>query len=238
MSTTTPAPPHPGALLDPLATSPTRSVLLVVGGVALTAALARVSVPLPGTPVPVSGQSLAVVLTAACLGPARGTAVQVAHLLGTLAGLPLDTDGEGGPGALLGPTGGYVVGFVPAALLVGLAARRGADRGVGSALLLFTAGQGVVLAVGVPWLALSAGLTAREALRAGFLPFVPGALLKAASGALLVRGARRLVGLFPGAPDHRAGRGSPRSLAGATCRRPAPARGTRRARAAGTACGR
>ncbi|NAZ86244.1 biotin transporter BioY [Kineococcus indalonis] len=199
MSATASVPSRPGVLLDPAATSRTRTALLVAGGVALTAVLAQVSVPVPGTPVPVSGQTLAVVLTAACLGPVRGAAVQVAYLLSALAGLPVYADGEGGPAAVFGPTGGYVVGFVPAAVLISLAARRGVDRGVGRALLLFAAGQGVVFAVGVPWLALSAGLSASGALRAGFVPFVPGGLLKAALGAVLVAGAWRLLGRRAGA---------------------------------------
>ena len=191
-ATTAPAPPRTGVLLDPAATSLPRTALLVAGGAALTAALAQVSVPVPGSPVPVSGQTLAVVLTAAALGPVRGAAAQVAYLLAGLAGLPVYADGEGGPAAVLGATGGYVVGFVPAAFLIGLAARRGVDRSVGRALLLFAAGQGVVFAVGVPWLALSAGLSASGALRAGFYPFLPGGVLKAALGAVLVAGAWRL----------------------------------------------
>jgi biotin transport system substrate-specific component len=85
--------------------------------------------------------------------------------------------------AVFGATGGYVVGFLPAAYLIGLAARRGMDRTPWKALPLFAAGQAVIFAVGVPWLALSTGMSASQAISAGFTPFILGGVVKAAVGA-------------------------------------------------------
>ncbi|MGY1857976.1 biotin transporter BioY [Modestobacter sp. SYSU DS0290] len=176
-------------LADLLPASRARNVVLVALGVLLTAALAQVSVPVPGSPVPITGQTLAVVLTAGALGPVRGVAVQALYMLCALVGLPFYSEASGGFDVVFGATGGYVVGFLPAAFLIGLAARRGADRKIWQALPLFAAGQLVVFAVGVPWLAVSAGLTADQALAAGFYPFILGGVVKAGVAALVFRGA-------------------------------------------------
>ncbi|OMQ15008.1 biotin transporter BioY [Modestobacter sp. VKM Ac-2676] len=176
-------------LADLVPATRARNVVLVSLGVLLTAALAQVAVPVPGSPVPITGQTLAVVLTAGALGPVRGVAVQALYMLCALVGLPFYSEASGGFDVVFGATGGYVVGFLPAAFLIGLAARRGADRKIWQALPLFAAGQLVVFAVGVPWLAVSAGLTASQALEAGFYPFILGGLVKAGVAALVFRGA-------------------------------------------------
>ncbi|MGY2078526.1 biotin transporter BioY [Modestobacter sp. SYSU DS0657] len=176
-------------LADLVPASRARDVVLVALGVLLTAALAQVSVPVPGSPVPITGQTLAVVLTAGALGPVRGVSVQALYMLCALVGLPFYSEASGGFDVVFGATGGYVVGFLPAAFLIGLAARRGADRKIWQALPLFAAGQLVVFAVGVPWLAVSAGLTASQALEAGFYPFILGGVVKAGVAALVFRGA-------------------------------------------------
>ncbi|MGY1749929.1 biotin transporter BioY [Modestobacter sp. SYSU DS0511] len=176
-------------LADLVPASRARDVVLVALGVLLTAALAQVSVPVPGSPVPITGQTLAVVLTAGALGPVRGVSVQALYMLCALVGLPFYSEASGGFDVVFGATGGYVVGFLPAAFLIGLAARRGADRKIWQALPLFAAGQLVVFAVGVPWLAVTAGLTASQALEAGFYPFILGGVVKAGVAALVFRGA-------------------------------------------------
>lgn len=195
MATAFPALParRPLVLADLVAGTRTRDALLVGGGVLLTALLAQLSVPVPGSPVPITGQTLAVVLVAAGLGPVRGVAVQVVYILAALAGLPFYSETSGGYDVVVGATGGYVLGFVPAAFLIGLAARHGADRDPRKALPLFIAGQAVVFAVGVPWLAVSADLTAAQALDLGFYPFVLGGLVKAALAAALLPTAWRLA---------------------------------------------
>ena len=175
-----PAPSRPLVLADLVPGARVRDAVLVALGVLFTALLAQVAVPVPGSPVPITGQTLAVVLTAAALGPARGVSVQVLYMAAALVGLPFYSDASGGFDVVFGATGGYVVGFIPAAYLIGLAARHGADRKIWKSLPLFVAGQAVIFAVGVPWLALSYGLTTTQALEAGFYPFILGGVVKAA----------------------------------------------------------
>ena len=174
---------RPLVLADLVPAVRARNALLVAAGVLFTALLAQVSVPVPGSPVPITGQTLAVVLTAASLGPVRGVAVQVFYILAALVGLPFYSEASGGFDVVFGATGGYVIGFIPAAFLIGLAARRGADRNLLKSVPLFIAGQAVIFAVGVPWLALTVGMTASQALEAGFYPFILGGIVKAALAA-------------------------------------------------------
>lgn len=190
-----PAGARPGLVLaDLLPGARTRDVALVVGGVLGMALMAQVAVPVPGSPVPITGQTLGLVLVAAALGPVRAVSVMGVYILAALVGLPFYSEASGGYEAVVGATGGYVVGFVPAAYLVGLAARHGADRRFLRALPLFVAGQLVVFAVGVPWLALTTGMSASEALAAGFVPFLLGGAVKAAVAGAVLPGLWRLVG--------------------------------------------
>ncbi len=186
-------PTRPLVLADLVPAVRARNVVLVALGVLFTALLAQVSVPVPGSPVPVTGQTLAVVLTAASLGPARGVAVQAVYILAALVGLPFYSEASGGWDVVVGATGGYVFGFIPAAYLIGLAARHGADRRFRTSVPLFVAGQAVVFAVGVPWLALATGMSAAQALEAGFYPFILGGLVKAAVAAAVLGGAWRMA---------------------------------------------
>jgi biotin transport system substrate-specific component len=188
-----PARPRLPVLADVLPGARTRDAVLVAAAALFTAVLAQVSVPVAGSPVPITGQTLAVVLTAAALGPARGVAGQALYLLLGAVGLPFYSEASGGLDVVSGATGGYLIGFLPAALLIGLAARQGQDRRVTRALPLFVAGQLVIFAVGVPWLAVAADLTAAQALEAGFTPFLLGGLVKAVVAGLLLPGAWRLV---------------------------------------------
>ncbi|MFB1481018.1 biotin transporter BioY [Corallococcus sp. RDP092CA] len=183
-----PLPPtsSPHVLSDHLARTRAQEAALVLGAALLTALLAQVAVSVPRSPVPITGQTLAVVLTAAALGPGRGLAAQAAYLLLGAVGLPFFAKGASGWSALIGPTGGFLVGFLPAAFLVGLAARHGYDRRWWTAGPLFLAGQLLVLAIGVSWLQVKTGLDLTTAFQKGALPFIPGGLLKAAiAGALI-----------------------------------------------------
>ncbi len=187
-------PSRPLVLADLVPGARVRDAVLVALGVLLTAVLAQVAVPVPGTPVPITGQTLAVVLTAAALGPVRGVSVQVLYIVAALVGLPFYSEASGGFDVVFGATGGYVVGFIPAAYLMGLAATPGADRKPWKSLPLFIAGQAVIFAVGVPWLALSLGLTATQALEGGFYPFILGGVVKAAVASVVLGGAWALPG--------------------------------------------
>lgn len=196
MAIATSAPARPLVLADLLRGAPARDVVLVVGVVPVMALCSQVSVPVPGSPVPVTLQTLGLVVTAAALGPARGVAGQVLFLTLGAIGLPLFSEFSGGADHILGATGGYLVGFVPAAYLIGLAARHGIDRRPLPALALFAAGQVVVFTFGVPWLAAVAELSAGEALRAGLYPFILGGILKAAVAGGLLPAAWRAVRRF------------------------------------------
>ena len=105
------------------------------------AGMAQVRIPLPFTPVPITGQTFAVLLVGAVLGSRRGAASLLLYLMQGLVGLPFFAGGTSGLAILLGPTGGYLVGFIVAAYLVGLLAARGLDRRIPSALLAFLAGE-------------------------------------------------------------------------------------------------
>ncbi|WP_338264698.1 biotin transporter BioY [Corallococcus caeni] len=166
---------------------------LVLGAALCTALLAQVAIPVPGSKVPITGQTLAVVLTAAALGPRRGLAGQFAYLLLGAVGLPFFAKGASGWGALAGPTGGFLVAFLPAAFLLGLAARHGYDRRWWTAGPLFLAGQLLILAIGVSWLRVKAELDFATAFQKGFVPFIPGGLLKAAIAGLVMPLAWRFV---------------------------------------------
>lgn len=180
-------------LLRPWSGTWVRDALLVSGAVAVTAALAQVSIPVPGSPVPVTGQTLAVLLVGTTMGVRRGTAAMGLYLLVGAAGLPVFSDGTAGPQVLLGATGGYLLGFVLAAAVMGWAAERGWDRRPGRTLLLGLAGQGIIFGVGVPWLALAAGLDAPGAVAAGFTPFLLGGVIKGLVAAAALPVAWRLV---------------------------------------------
>ncbi|MEH3076493.1 MAG: biotin transporter BioY [Quadrisphaera sp.] len=169
-----------------------RDALLVTGGALFTALLAQVVVPLPGTPVPITGQTLALVLVAASLGPVRGLSSMGLYAVLGAVGLPFYSEASGGWHVVAGATGGYIVGFLPAAFLIGLAARHGADRRWWRAVPLFAAGQLVVFAVGVPWLALATGMSAGQAVAAGFTPFLLGGLVKAVVAGVALPGAWKL----------------------------------------------
>lgn len=165
--------------------------VLVAGGAALTAALAQVAIPL--WPVPITGQTLAVLLVGASLGAVRGVASMLLYALVGLAGAPVYSDHASGPAVLFGPSGGYIVGFVLAAGFTGWLAQRRFERRLLSGMLAFVAGSGVVFLVGLPWLKVSLGLTWPQTLAGGLFPFIVGGLIKAVIAALVLRGAWALV---------------------------------------------
>lgn len=171
-----------------------RNVALVVGAALLTAAASQLRIPLGFSPVPITGGTFAVLLTAAALGPARGAAGQATYLLLGAAGLPFFSGGSGGVSYLFGASGGYLFGFVVAAAIVGACARRGWDRSPLGTAAAFALGSLVIYAFGVPWLAAVGRLGAGDALVQGLLPFLLGDGLKALAAAVALPVAWRLVG--------------------------------------------
>lgn len=168
-----------------------RDVTLVVGGAALTAVAAQVAIPLPFTPVPLTLQTLAVLLVGASLGTVRGLASILLYLAIGAAGAPIFSAGSSGVG---GASFGYVVGFVLAAGLVGLLAERGATRGPLATAGIMVGGNVVVYAVGVPWLMAVAHVGLAKGLALGLVPFVIGDLIKVAVAAGAFPTAWRLLG--------------------------------------------
>ena len=156
-------------------------IVLVVAGAALTALLAQVAVPL--VPVPVTGQTLAVLLVGATLGAARGAISLGLYAVLGIVGLPVFSDFGAGLSVVLGPTGGYIVGFIASAALVGWLSERAWERQVLKALATFAAGTLVVFAIGLPWLAVVLQLDLAQTLNAGLWPFLVGGAIKAALAA-------------------------------------------------------
>ncbi|MEZ0396708.1 MAG: biotin transporter BioY [Anaerolineales bacterium] len=159
-----------------------RDLGLILTGALLTAALAQVRLPLPFTPVPITGQTFAVLLVGATLGARRGALSLGLYTALGLAGLPVFAGGASGAAYALGPTGGYLLGFVAAAWVVGRLAESGLERSLRTSLLPFVSGTLVIYACGAGWLALSVGLT--KALAWGVLPFLIGDAVKIALAAL------------------------------------------------------
>lgn len=181
-----------GVLADVLPGVRVRDATLVLAGVLFTAGLAQVEVPIPGSPVPISGQTLAVVVVGASLGARRGAAAMLLYALAGLV-LPFYSGGESGVQVLFGATGGYILGFIVSAAFVGYLAERGADRKVLTGFLAFVGGQALVFIPGVAVLMLVTGADLSTGLAQGFTPFLVGGLIKALLAAILLPGAWKLV---------------------------------------------
>jgi biotin transport system substrate-specific component len=159
-----------------------RDLMLVLAGSALVALGARLSIHLPFSPVPVTGQTFGVLLVGALLGSRRGALSLLAYLGEGLAGLPVFAGGTAGMAALVGPSGGYLVGFVFAAFVTGWLAEHGWDRRFSTAAAAMLAGSIALYTPGLIGLAKFVG--ASEVLSAGLLPFIPGDLVKIGLAAL------------------------------------------------------
>lgn len=177
----------PGALV--------RDAVLVLSGALFVALMAQIAIPVPPSPVPVTGQTLAVGLVGATLGMKRGAlALAVYALLGLV--LPFYSDGGSGTEVLFGATGGYIIGFIFAAALVGYLAERGADRKVLATFAAFVGGQLLIFGFGLVGLKAAADLSWADTVAQGFTPFIAGGLIKAAVGAAVLPSAWLLVRRF------------------------------------------
>lgn len=184
---------RPAAVLaDAIPGTWARDVVLVVCGALLTVLGAQIAIHVPPSPVPITGQTLGVVIAGAALGWKRGAASQLLYVLLGLF-LPVYADGASGPDVVWGATGGYLVGFVIAAGLIGRLAELGADRRPLIAFLAFCAGQLAIFGIGVPWLQVSTGMSWGDAIHNGFTLFIVGGIIKAIAGAVLMPAAWRAV---------------------------------------------
>ena len=178
----------PRVLADALPVGHVAAVLTVLAGAAAIGLCAQVSLPLPGTPVPLTLQTFAVLLVAAALGAARGTAAAVVYIGAGAAGVPWFSPGAGPA------TVGYLVGFVACSLLVGGLAGRGMDRTVGRTVVLMAAGDLVILAFGAAGLTAVLHLGPAAAVSAGVVPFLLGDAVKVVAASLLLPAAWRVLG--------------------------------------------
>jgi len=180
------------------AASAARDLVLVVAASLATGLLAQVEVRLPFTPVPLTLQPLCVFLVGAALGSRRGALAMLLYLVEGTAGLPFFAGGSAGPAHLLGPTGGYLLGFVPAAWVIGGCAERGWDRGPARAFAAMLLGSVTLYVCGLAQLA--AFVPRAQVLAAGLYPFVLGDVVKMAVAAGLLPGLWRILeraGLTP-----------------------------------------
>jgi biotin transport system substrate-specific component len=169
-----------------------RDVILILLGALFVAALAQIEIPLPFTPVPITGQTLGVLLAGAALGSTRGPASLLSYLVFGTIGLPFFAGGAHGLNILIGATGGYLIGFVIAAYVIGLLAERGLERNLRTSITPFLIGTVIIYTCGVAWLTVVLG-SFSEALEGGFIPFLIGDAIKLIAAALVLPAAWRFV---------------------------------------------
>jgi biotin transport system substrate-specific component len=175
-----------------------RHVALVLAGALLIYLTAKVAIPLPGTPVPITGQTFGVLLVGGALGFRRGLAATALYVALGVIGLPFFAEGKGGLGVVLGTNGGYLVGFVVAGALVGRLAELGWDRHLGGAVGAMAIGNALIYVIAIPWLAVVTHSSLGKALDLGFYRYVPGDILKLVLAALVFPAAWWVVGHRPG----------------------------------------
>lgn len=174
-----------------------RDVTLVIAGALLIYLSARIVIPVPGSPVPITGQTFGVLLVGGALGFRRGLVGVSLYVLLGVVGLPFFAEGKGGISVIWGATGGYLIGFVVAGALVGRLAELGWDRRIGGALGAMLLGNVVIYAIGLPWLGVVTSASAAETIGLGLTPFLVGDALKLILAASLFPVAWWVVGRRP-----------------------------------------
>ena len=169
-----------------------REVVLILGGSLLIALSAQLQFVLPFSPVPITGQTFAVLLLGALYGSRRGPATVVTYLALGVIGLPVFAGGGFGLARLIGPTAGYLVGFVAAAFVVGLLSERGWDRKPWTTAASMIIGNLIIYAAGILWLSKFVGWQA--VLSTGFLPFLAGDAFKIALATILLPAGWKYIG--------------------------------------------
>ncbi len=160
------------------------NLVLVLTGSFFIALCAQISIPVPFSPVPITGQTFAVMLIGAVLGSKRGFLAVMAYLTEGAAGMPVFAGGAFGVAHLVGPTGGYLMGMPIAAFVIGFLSERGFDRSILTSVLAMIIGTAVIFGFGLMWLVKFTGKD--MILAAGLIPFLPGAVVKLALAASIL----------------------------------------------------
>jgi biotin transport system substrate-specific component len=175
-----------------------RHVALIFAGALFIYLTARIAFPVPGSPVPVTGQTFGVLLVGGALGFRRGLAATAIYVALGLIGLPFFAEGKGGLSVVLGATGGYLIGFVIAGAVVGRLAELGWDRHLAGAVGAMAIGNALIYVVALPWLAVVTRSDLQSTLAKGLYPFVIGDILKLMLAAIVFPAAWWVVGRRPG----------------------------------------
>lgn len=165
-----------------------REIILIFAGSIVIALSARLSINIG--PVPITGQTFGVLLVAAVLGR-RGTLSVLLYIFQGIIGLPVFAGGAAGPAVLLGPTAGYIMGFIPASYVVGYLCEQGWDRHFLTAAAAMLIGNLIIYGFGITWLATFVGWD--RVLTLGLLPFIPGDLIKIGLAAAILPTAWKLL---------------------------------------------
>jgi biotin transport system substrate-specific component len=173
--------------------TPAVDVVLALGGAAMIALAAQISIPLPFTPVPITGQTFAVAATAAALGLRTGAAASFLYVGAGLIGLPVYADGGSGWHSVSGASGGYLIGFIVCALIVGWCGDRGWTSRFSSTVGAMMLGETVIYICGLVWLQHVLHTPLEKTLELGLYPFVVGDLLKVYAAAAVLPATHRWV---------------------------------------------
>jgi biotin transport system substrate-specific component len=174
-----------------------RDVVLVITGAVFIYLTSRIAIPIPGNPIPITGQTFGVLLVGGALGFRRGLAAVSLYVLLGVVGLPFFAESKGGIAVILGASGGYLIGFIAAGAIVGRLAELGWDRRFVGALGAMLVGSVVLYAIALPWLKVVTGMTWQDTVQKGLVPFLLGDTLKVFLAAVLFPVAWWVVGRRP-----------------------------------------
>jgi biotin transport system substrate-specific component len=183
MSIALPMPTRSLVLADTWVHSRAADLVTIGAATALTAVAAQISIPIPGSPVPVTGQTFAVLLAAAAIGPMRSSIAQLLYIGLAMLGVPVLAGQASGTTVVFGATGGYLLGFVVASVVVGQLARRGWSRTPVRVGIAYVLGSATIYVFGVIGLSLFTKQPISWSIENGLTPFLVGDLLKAALAA-------------------------------------------------------
>jgi len=154
----------------------TANIVIAFSGSILLVLLARLSIPVPFSPIPITGQTFGVLFLGTVLGRKLGTLSVIIYIIEGITGLPVFAGGSFGFLYLLGPTGGYILGFIPAIYLVGYLAEKGWMNNVSATFVAMVLGTSIIFIFGISWLSVTAEFG--TALSIGLYPYIPGAIIK------------------------------------------------------------